>query len=133
MTAKEAEKKVEEEAQALEAAEEIEKVEDAKKPDLTIGFKEVLEKAEGLSRALGEALQNRVNVVMVRVNDETLSYLDMLVEAGVCKSRSESAAFLINAGVNSSKELFGKIEDVTSQIADLRAQLREMVGVPEQS
>jgi hypothetical protein len=68
----------------------------------------------------------------VRVNDDTLRHLDMLVEAGVCKSRSESAAFLINAGVNSSQELFAKIGAITSQIADLRSQLREMVGVPEQ-
>jgi hypothetical protein len=90
-------------------------------------LKEVLEKAETLGKTLSEALQNRANVVMVRVNDDTLHYLDMLVEAGVCKSRSESAAFLIGEGVKSSHELFDKIEGVTAQIASLRAQLRDIV------
>jgi hypothetical protein len=127
----EVEKKIEEEAQAPEA-EKVEAGKEAKKPDITAGFKEVLERAEGLSRALEKALQDRVNVVMVRVNNETLKCLDMLVEAGVCKSRSESAAFLIGAGVNSSQELFKKIEEITSQIAGLRAQLKEIVGVTEQ-
>jgi hypothetical protein len=127
MTAKKVEETVEgEEAQAPET----EECKEARKPDITAGFKEV---AEGFSRALGKALQDRVNVVMVRVNDETLNYLDMLIEAGVCKSRSESAAFLINAGVNSSKGLFEKIEAVTRQIADLRAQLQEVVGISEQA
>jgi hypothetical protein len=125
MTTEDTEKKAEE-AQAAEAEKET------KKPDLAAGLKEVLERAEGFSRALEKALEARVNVVAVRVNDDTLRHLDMLVEAGVCKSRSESAAFLINAGVNSSQELFAKIGAITSQIADLRSQLREMVGVPEQ-
>jgi hypothetical protein len=129
MATKDAKKKVEEEVQAAEAEQADE---EAKKPDFSAGFKEVLEKAEGFSRALERALEDRVNVVAVRVNDETLRHLDMLVEAGVCRSRSESAAFLIDAGVNSSKGLFEKIGDITSQITDLRAQLREMVGVTEQ-
>lgn len=82
---------------------------------------------ESLSKALNSALENRGNVVMVRVNDEALRHLDMLVEAEVTSSRSESAAFLINEGIRANSALFDKIRGITEQIADLRAQLRESV------
>ena len=44
------------------------------------------------------ALSPRDNVVMVRLNDESLAKLDELVEAGIVSSRSEAAAFLIGEG-----------------------------------
>jgi hypothetical protein len=66
---------------------------------------------------------------MVRVNDDALKHLDMLVEADITKSRSESAAFLITEGVKTNQELFEKIGNITDQIAELRAQLRETVNL----
>ncbi len=79
---------------------------------------------ESFGQALSEALQGRGNVVMVRVNDEALEHLDMLVEAEITKSRSESAAFLINEGINANQDLFERIGAITQQIAELREQLR---------
>ena len=64
---------------------------------------------------------------MVRINDEALNYLDMLVEADVVKSRSEAAAWLINEGVGANPDLFQKIGEVTQQISALREKLRETV------
>ncbi len=90
-------------------------------------IRDALRQVESFGQALGEALQGRGNVVMVRVNDETLQNLDMLVDAEITKSRSESAAFLIHEGINSKKELFGKIGEVTDQIAKLRAQLKTTI------
>lgn len=90
---------------------------------------EAFRQVEGIGKALGSALQDRANVVMVRVNNESLAYLDMLVEADVTKSRSESAAFLINEGIKANEALFQKIRDITDQIAALKAQLRETVDV----
>ena len=78
--------------------------------------------------AVGRALKNRDNVVMVRVSDEALRYLDMLVEAGITKSRSESAAFLVNEGIRSSSQLFGRIEEIIAQITALRQQLSAIVA-----
>jgi hypothetical protein len=92
---------------------------------------EALRQVEGIGKALGSALSDRANVVMVRVNNESLQYLDMLVEADITKSRSESAAFLINEGIKSNQSLFNKIRDITDQISALRAQLRESVDVAE--
>ena len=78
-------------------------------------------------QALNVALQGRGNVVMARVNDEALKHLDMLVEAEITKSRSESAAFLINEGIYANQELFDRIGAIAQQISDLRTQLREQV------
>ena len=92
---------------------------------------EAFKHVEGIGKALGSALSDRANVVMVRVNNESLQYLDMLVDADITKSRSESAAFLINEGIKSNQTLFDKIRDITDQISALRAQLRESVDVAE--
>ena len=64
---------------------------------------------------------------MVRVNDETLRRLDMLVDAEITKSRSESAAYLIGEGIKATEELYAKIAEVTDQIVKLREQLREAI------
>lgn len=92
-------------------------------PPLNKAWKQV----ENIGQTLGEALQGRGNVVMVRVNDETLAHLDMLVESELCKSRSEAAALLINEGIKSNQKLFDRIREITDQIAGLRSQLREAV------
>jgi hypothetical protein len=92
-------------------------------------LKDALERVESLGKTLAGAMQDRANVVMVRVNDDALKHLDMLVEADITKSRSESAAFLINEGIKANQELFGKISTITDQIAALRAQLRESVNI----
>ena len=80
-----------------------------------------------LKGALDTALVGRGNVIMVRVNDETLKAVDMLVEADVCKSRSEGAAFLINQGIEASSDLYDRISGITEQIAELKTKLREIV------
>jgi hypothetical protein len=101
--------------------------EDAK--PATAALKDALERVESLGKTLAGAMQDRANVVMVRVNDDALKHLDMLVEADITKSRSESAAFLITEGVKANKGLFEKIGSITDQIAELRAQLRETVNL----
>jgi hypothetical protein len=73
------------------------------------------------------ALSGRGNTVMVRVNDEALEKLDMLVAAGICKSRSESAAFLLQQGIERSAPMFDRIGDVTTRITSLREELLQWV------
>jgi hypothetical protein len=80
-----------------------------------------------IMESLEAALSGRGNAVMVRVNDEALAKLDMLVDAGICKSRSESAAFLLQRGIDSSGSLFDRIVSVTSQITRLREDLLSAV------
>ena len=92
---------------------------------------EAFKQVESLGKALGNALQDRANVVMVRVNNDSLRYLDMLVEADITNSRSESAAFLINEGIKGNEQLFNKIRNITDQISSLKSQLRDVVKTEE--
>ena len=93
------------------------------KKSSTHTLKDALKQVE----TIGQALQGRGNVVMVRVNDEALDHLNMLVEADITKSRSESAAFLINEGISANGALFDKISSITHKISALREQLRNEV------
>ena len=86
---------------------------------------------ENIGQTLGEALQGRGNVVMVRVNDETLAHLDMLVEGELARSRSEAAALLISEGMKANAPLFERIRQITDQITALRGQLRQSVQEEE--
>jgi hypothetical protein len=122
------EKRVEEVVEEIPVVEEGECAEkhEAKKP-ASATFKDALKQVETFGQALTDALQARGNVVMVRVNDEALAHLDMLVDAEVTKSRSESAAFLIAEGIKANQGLFDKIGNITQQISELREQLRKEV------
>ncbi len=60
------------------------------------------------------------NVVTCRVADRELGAIDMLVEAGICTTRSEAAAWLIRAGVEASQPLFDKVRSTVTEIRRLR-------------
>jgi hypothetical protein len=119
----------------------VEKPTQPYKSTLEEDFSPVTKAVKNTIRAVGEtgealvgALQNRDNVVMVRVHKDILHQLDMLVDAEITRSRSESAAFLISEGVKANQALFDKIKGVTDQIEKLRAQLRQTIqseGNPE--
>jgi hypothetical protein len=51
----------------------------------------------------------------------------MLIDAGICKSRSESAAFLLQRGIESSAAMFDRIGDVTGKISQMRQELLDWV------
>jgi Arc/MetJ-type ribon-helix-helix transcriptional regulator len=80
-----------------------------------------------IMETLETALVGRGNAVMVRVNDEALAKMDMLVASGICSSRSESAAFLLQQGIESSEALFSRIAEVTTKITSMREELQEWV------
>jgi Arc/MetJ-type ribon-helix-helix transcriptional regulator len=94
---------------------------------------EVINKAtESIGKAIESALSARDHVVMVRVNDDSLRKLDALVQSGIFKSRSESAAFLISEGIKAQEVLFSRIAERISEIERLRSELKEIVR-PEES
>lgn len=80
---------------------------------------------EPLHAAIEAALLGREHGVSVRVSEDILAKLDVLVEAGICESRSAAATFLIREGAEANAELFGAVESTTQQIADLKAKLRD--------
>lgn len=83
---------------------------------------------EPLHAAIEAALSDRAHGVSVRVNEDILSKLDVLVEAGICESRSAAATFLIREGAEANAELFTAVESTTRQIADLKEQLRDRLA-----
>lgn len=72
--------------------------------------------------------KGRNNVVMMRVDQDTIDKIDQLVDAGICKSRSESAAFLIDEGVKACSELFARINDKLRQIQQLKSELKDIIA-----
>ena len=98
--------------------------EETKKPSASESVSKAI---NNVMASLETALTARGNTVMVRVNDEALAKLDMLVSGGICKSRSESAAFLLQRGIESSAALFDQIAEVTSKIDALQAELADLV------
>jgi hypothetical protein len=116
---------------------------DSERPDDRLGFnniassvKEVAQKtgeainraSESIGKAIDSALSARDHVVMVRVNDESLRRIEGLVQCGIFKSRSESAAFLISEGIKGQSDLFSRIDEKLGEIERLRSELRGIVS-----
>lgn len=84
--------------------------------------------AESIRKVIDRALASRNTVLTIRVNDESNKKLNMLVEAGLFKSRSESAAFLIEEGIKSQGTLFSKITDKLKKMEKIRDELKDIVS-----
>jgi Arc/MetJ-type ribon-helix-helix transcriptional regulator len=103
--------------------------------DLASSVKEVAQKTgdvlnkatESIGKAIESALSARDHVVMVRVNDDSLNKLDALVQTGIFKSRSESAAFLISEGIKAQSALFDRIAQKIADIERLKGELKSIV------
>jgi len=83
--------------------------------------------AESIKKVLDKAMIARNTVLTIRVNDESNKKLRMLVETGLFKSRSESAAFLIQEGVKSQEDLFSKISSKLEKIDKIREELKTII------
>lgn len=84
--------------------------------------------AESIKKVIDKALASRNTVLTIRVNDESNTKLNMLVDSGLFKSRSESAAFLIQEGIKSQASLFDKISTKLETIEKIRDELKEIVA-----
>ncbi|MDE2779425.1 MAG: hypothetical protein OXI91_07105 [Chloroflexota bacterium] len=78
------------------------------------------------SKTSGERA-TRDNVVMVRVDRESLDKMDELVEAEIAGSRSEAAAYLISQGIRSREPLFDTISAKVAEIRKAKEELRALV------
>jgi Arc/MetJ-type ribon-helix-helix transcriptional regulator len=83
--------------------------------------------AESIKKAIDKALASRNTVLTIRVNEDSNKKLNMLVESGLFKSRSESAAFLIEEGIKNQDALFSKIKDKLETIDQIREELKTIV------
>lgn len=86
-----------------------------------------LSAAEPSGQPVGETTSVKNNVVTCRLDDAALSALDALVEAGVRTTRSDAAAWLIAAGIESHRALFERVNATVSEIRRLRTEARSLV------
>ena len=85
-----------------------------------------------ISRTIERAISAKDDyVVAVKLSHEAQDKIDQLVAAGVFRSRSEAAAFLIDEGIRGQVELFDRVSQKLSEIERLRAELRGMVSKTE--
>ena len=79
-----------------------------------------------LSDSVEEMSQSpRDQVVMVRVDEDTLAQLDSWVETGSVKSRSEAAALFIREGLKVRASELNKVKDALREVDDAREKLRK--------
>ena len=84
--------------------------------------------AESIKKVIDKALASRNTVLTIRVNEDSDKKLRMLVDAGLFKSRSESAAFLIQEGIKSQESLFTKISSQLTRIDKIRDELKHIIS-----
>lgn len=70
---------------------------------------------------------SRDNVLSVRLDDGDVAAIDALVEAGVLKTRSETAAWLIKSGIEAHRDLFEQVREKTDEIRRLREETQELI------
>lgn len=83
---------------------------------------------DSIKKTIDRAMDSRNTVLSIRVNEEANEKLGMLVEAGIFKSRSESAAFLIEEGIKKQETLFRRITERLEQISKLKDELKNIVS-----
>ncbi len=77
------------------------------------------------SKTSGERL-TRDNVVMVRVDKDSLARMDELVETELASSRSNAAALLITDGIKARQGLFNAIHAKVNEIRKAKEKLRKL-------
>lgn len=105
--------------------------------DVNKVVKVAIERGTDAAESLGENIRdtfqgirsNRDNVVMVRIDAESLARLDELADAGIMGSRSEAAAFLISEGIKGRQPLFDRIAEKVQEIRRVKDELRNLVDI----
>jgi Arc/MetJ-type ribon-helix-helix transcriptional regulator len=80
------------------------------------------------NKAVERAVNVRDTTVLIRLSDEASDKVDTLVSAGLFRSRSEAAAFLIDEGIKGQAALFQRIQDKLTEIEKLRSELRHSIS-----
>ena len=84
--------------------------------------------AESIKKVIDKALASRNTVLSIRINEDCDKKLKMLVDTGLFKSRSESAAFLIHEGIKNQEPLFTKISSQLHKIEKIKGELENIIS-----
>jgi hypothetical protein len=77
-----------------------------------------------LAELTGKAAEDLTGLVLVHTDKPLRNQLDMLVEAGVAKTRSEGLRLLADAGLHVKQDIIGQVEKVRAEIDALRKGLK---------
>ena len=91
-------------------------------------FDEVGDLLVTLGLAAGKVAEDVTGLMVMPVDEQARRDLDVLVEAGLAKSRAQAAVQLLRDGVQSNQSVYEKVERTRAQIDALRSQLRSLVG-----
>lgn len=109
-------------------------------PPLSDIFKATTSTLSNLSKTLAEAfnevraevekgiVKDVSTVVSVRVSEQDLKVIDLLVNVGVFKSRSEAISFFIRKGIKASEDLLKKVRERIEELSKLVNELEGQVG-----
>ena len=110
---------------------------DKKKSDLKENFKQIVDNAAKIAEEVGSEISKtaeklveeaksmkRQVVISVRFDDESAECVGLLVEAGICKTRSEAVAYLVSAGIRERKDLFRRIRERIDEIRNIKEELK---------
>jgi len=75
----------------------------------------------------GKTVKKRENVVMTRLSDDDLKYIDMLIGIGLFDSRSEAVAYLTHEGIKLKRELFEQLSEKLKQINKIREEAKALL------
>ena len=84
--------------------------------------------AESIKKVIDKAMASRNTVLSIRINEDCDKKLKMLVDTGLFKSRSESAAFLIHEGIKNQESLFAKISSQLHKIEKIKGELENIIS-----
>jgi hypothetical protein len=80
---------------------------------------------DAFAASLESVIVGKGQPLVVRVSKETLTKLDLLVQGGVCKSRSEAALRMLELGVENAAGKFERIAEVNERIDQMRGDLAD--------
>jgi len=79
-----------------------------------------------IGRAIEKAVSAGEHALLVKVDDNTLSKIEMLVRADVARNRPEALVFLATEGIKSQQALFDRIQAKEAEIERLKSELRNI-------
>ena len=103
--------------------------------DVDKAMRDAFDKSKGLATSVGDSIRDTIksvkstrdNVVMLRIDSESLGKIDELVDSGVTNSRSAAAAFLVEEGIKARSDLFDKIAEETEVIRKAKERIRSLL------
>lgn len=84
--------------------------------------------ARVVGRAAGKAAEDLTGLMVVRVGAGERADLDVMVDAGLAKTRAEAALRLMADGVKTNAPLYQRVERTRARIESLRGELKGMMG-----